>query len=73
MSRSTNKSLRLFEEAVQARGAKIERGGKHYKIMLNGRQVGILAGTGEANAYRQAMRDLRRQGIVGDTECRIKF
>lgn len=73
MASKSDKNLRTFEAAVRAHGVIVERGSKHYKIVHNGRQIGILASTGEMNAYRQAMRDLRRQGIVGDAECKVKF
>ena len=68
-----SKALRRFEDTVKGRGVEVRQAGKHLKLVHNGRQVGVLAKTGETNAYRQAMRDLRRQGIVGDAECRVKF
>jgi hypothetical protein len=67
------KAHKDFERIVRQRGVTLEQGGKHYKIVHNGRQVGVLAKTGETNALRQAMRDLRRQGIVGDAECKVRF
>jgi Spy/CpxP family protein refolding chaperone len=73
MKTNKSKALQAFAKVVAQYGVTTEDGGKHITLRKDGRRVGTLAVTGETNALRQAMRDLRRQGIVGDAECRIRF
>ena len=68
-----DQALKRFRKTIEARGLALNEGGKHLKITKNGVQVGVLAKSGEQNALRQAMRDLRRGGYVGDDECRMTF
>lgn len=63
---ASKQALRKFTKIVEAHGITVEQGGKHLKVMHNGKQVGTLASSGECNAFKQAIRDLDRQGLLGN-------
>lgn len=68
-----NKTLKTYKKLVESYGLTFEHGTKHYIVSKDGKRVGTVAGTGEQNALRQSLRDLRRGGYVDDQACRVKF
>lgn len=55
-----------FEKLLKSNGLVIEQGKGHYSVTKNGTRVGTVSSSGEANALRQAVRDLARQGLLKD-------
>lgn len=62
---SNKQALRKFEKLVEKHGITVVQGGKHLKVLHNGRTVGTLSTSGESNALKQAIRDLDRQNLLG--------
>lgn len=62
------KAYRKFVKMVEAEGLTVVQGGnKHHKVLDNsGKLVSTVSHTGETNAFRQAVRDLARQGLFKD-------
>lgn len=69
-----NKSLKRYVDTIKPHGLTLETGSKHHKVKDSaGRTVATVSGTGEANALRQSIRDLARQGLVPNEARRVKF
>lgn len=63
---SNRQALKKFVALVEKHGITVEQGGKHMKVLHNGKTVGTLSTSGESNALKQAIRDLDRQGLLGE-------
>jgi hypothetical protein len=62
-----------FVNLVGSYGLRVEHTKGHYAVTKDGKRVGTVSHSGEVNAYRQAIRDLARQKLVGDEARRVKF
>lgn len=72
-SRKVSKELKNYIALVEKYGLSVERGTKHYIVRKGDAHVATVSGSGEANALRQSIRDLRRDGHVDDAAARVKF
>ncbi len=67
------KHEKQFRALIESYGLTMEHDKGHMSVRKDGKRVGTVSHTGEANALKQAIRDLARQGLVGDEARRITF
>jgi hypothetical protein len=69
-----NQLPKLFVRTLKTHSLRIERGTNHWKVYTqDNRMVCSFAHTGHSNTLREAMRELRKQSLVDDNACRLKF
>ena len=69
-----NKLPKTFVRTLASYDLSIVRGGSHWKVYTkDNRMVCSIAHTGHTSTLREAMRELRRQSLVSDDACKLKF
>lgn len=69
-----HKERKQFARLIESHGLTIVDGAKHYAIMRDGAKVSSLSHTPtDSNIFRQAVRELVRDGYLPEACKRIRF